>query len=158
MSARITLQFAVPTGHLLGDYALLYGNSGSGEIDWDNPLLNSRKFDLFPNGSGIYGFGDAPFGDHPFGDAFSMRTLGFGFEPFGFSPFGYGTAVIETIIVVDTCGTYKYAFTCFDSLGNPAEGEPEEITVSVHTAPPAPSGLKKVSYDPDTDVLVLEAS
>jgi hypothetical protein len=158
MSARIILQFAVPTGHLSGDYALLYGNSGSGDIDYDNPLLNGRKFDLFPNGAGIYGFGDAPFGDSPFGDAFSMRTSGFGCEPFGFSPFGYGTAIIEALIVVETCGAYKFAFACFDSLGNQSEDSPEEITVEVHTAPPAPSGLKKVNYDPDADVLVLETA
>ena len=158
MSARIILQFAVPTGHLSGDYALLYGNSGSGDIDWVTPLLSGRRFDLFPQGAGIYGFGDAPCGDEPFGDALSMRTLGFGFEPFGFSPFGFGTAIVEAIIVVKTCGTYKFAFVCFDSLGNPAEGEPEEITVEVHTAPPSPSGLKKVSYDKDSDILILEAA
>jgi hypothetical protein len=158
MIAKITLQFAVPTGHEVGDYAVLYGNGGSGDIDWQTPLLGGRKFDLFPNGAGIYGWGFAPWGDFSWGDAFSMRTRGWGYELWGFSPWGFGTAIIETDIVVDSCGLYKFAFTCFDSLGNPDEGDPEEVSVEVHTAPPTPTGLKKVSYDKDTDVLVLEAA
>ena len=158
MSAKIALQFAVPADHQLGDYAVLYGNSGSGDIDWDAPLFNGRKFNLFPGGVGIYGWGFAPWGDFPWGDAHSMRTRGWGELPWAFFPWGLGTAIIEASIIVDSCGLYKFAFACFDSLGNPDEGDPGEVSVEVHTAPLAPTGLKKVSCDPDTDVLVLEAA
>lgn len=158
MSAKVTLQFCVPVGCEPGDYAQLFGNSGEGDIDYDTPLLRGRKFDLFPMGSGIYGFGKTPFGETPFGLPWSTRTRGFGELPFGLHPFGLGTAVIEAETIVAVCGDYKFAFAAFDSLGNPDEGDPEEISVTVHTAPPAPTGLVKHSYDPDTDILVLEVA
>jgi hypothetical protein len=157
MSALITIQFAVPVGHLLGDYVMLHGNSGSGNIDWNTPLSNT-KFELFPNGAGIYRFGHAPFGHFPFGHAYSMRTPSFGHLPFGHFPFGYGTALIKAVIKVESCGDYKFAFACYDKLGNLQTGTPEEVTVSVHLAPPAPDGLTKYSYNKDTDVLVLNAA
>ena len=137
MSAKVTLQFAVDIGHEVGDYAQLFGNGGDGVVDYDTPLLNGRKFDLFPQGAGIYGCGH---------------------EPCGHSPCGFGTAVIEAEVIIETCGEYKFAFACFDSLGNPDEGAPQELLVSLHTAPPAPTGLIKNSYDKDTDVLILDAA
>jgi hypothetical protein len=156
LSTKITISFCVPTGHQPGDYARLHGDNGSGVIGWDAPLDNT-VYDLFPNGSGIYGWGYAPWGEFPWGRPFSVRTSGWSYQPWGYSPWGYGAAVVVATYVVDSCGTYKFGFACYDSLGNLHEGVPEEISVIVHTAPPAPTGLKKISYDPDTDVLVLEA-
>jgi hypothetical protein len=157
MSAKVTLQFCVPVGHEVGDYVQLFGNNGSGDIDYDTPLLNGRKFDLFPMGSGIYGCGHEPCGESPCGHPYSTRVPGCGHEPCGHSPCGLGTAIIDAEIIVATCGSYKFAFAAFDSLDNPDEGDPQEISVTVHTAPPAPTGLAKNSYDPDTDILVLDA-
>ena len=45
MSAKITILWAVPAGYSIGDYARLYGNNGSGDIDYTRPLTNN-KFDL----------------------------------------------------------------------------------------------------------------
>ena len=59
---------------------------------------------------------------------------------------------------VDSCGAYKFGFACYDKLGNLHEGAPEEATVDVHIAPAAPTGLKKNSYDKDTNILVLDAA
>jgi hypothetical protein len=157
MSALITIQFAVPVGYLPGDYAMLHGNGGSGDINWDTPL-STKKYELFPNGAGIYGFGHAPFGHFPFGHAYSMRTAGFGHLPFGHFPFGYGTALIKAVVKVDECGAYKFAFACYDKLGNLHIGTPEELTVNVHVTPPQPDRLTKYSYDKDTDVLVLNVA
>lgn len=156
MSAKITISFCVPAGYQPGDYAHLHGDDASGVIDWDTPLDNTI-YDLFPNGSGIFGFGLQPFGQTPFGLPWAARVAGYGLLPFGLYPFGLGTAVIVATHVVDVCGSYKFAFACYDSIGNLHEGALEEISVVVHTAPPAPTGLRKVSYDPDTDILVLEA-
>ena len=135
----------------------LFGNSGDGEIDYDTPLLGGRKFDLFPMGGGIYGCGHSPFGESPCGIPYSTRTPGLGNEPCGHSVCGYGTTVIEAEVAVESCGDYKFAFACFDSLDNPDEGAPEEVSLSIHTAPPAPAGLRKNSYDKDTGILILEA-
>jgi len=156
MTALVTIEFIVPAGYRRGDYAKLHGNGGDGDIDWNNPL-SDMAYELFPNGAGIFGFGLAPFGHHRFGRAHSMRTSGFGRLPFGRHPFGHGTGVVTVTHEVDECGEYEFGLACFDELGNLHVGSPEEASLSIHLAPDAPAGLKKDSYDKDTDVLVLDA-
>ena len=129
MSAIITIQFTVPIGHEAGDYAFLHGNGGSGDIDWDSPLI-AQKFDLFPDGSGIYGWGHAPWGHFRWGHCHSKRTAGWGHLPWGHFPWGHGTAVIIAQIQVESCGEYKFGFTCYDKCGNVHQGTPEEVLVS----------------------------
>jgi len=157
VSAVITVDFLVPIGYEPGDYARLHGNGGSGSIDWDTPLTN-QVFNLFPRGAGIYGWGEAPWGRFRWGCAHSMRVAGFGRLPWGRFPWGHGTAWIIAKVKVDTCGQYKFGFKCYDTAGNAHQGTPDEVTVDVHIAPPAPTGLTKVSYNKTTDVLVLEAA
>lgn len=156
MNGLVTIEYIVPAGYREGDYAKLHGNGGVGSIDWNNPL-SEEVFDLFPNGAGLFGFGLAPFGHHRFGHAHSMRAAGFGRLPFGHHPFGHGTATITATYEVEDCGDYKFGFACYDELGNAHEGSPEETELEIHLAPAAPTGLKKNSYDKDTDVLVLDA-
>jgi len=157
MSAIVTLQFVVSIGYADGDYVVLHGNGGSGEIDWETPL-STHQYDLFPDGAGIYGFGLAPFGRHRFGRAQSRSSPGFGRLPFGRHPFGLGTSVITITHKVDYCGDYKFALACYDAAGNLHEGSPVELDVPIHIAPPAPTGLVKHSYDKDTDILMLDAA
>jgi len=157
MSALITIQWSVPVGYDAGDYAMLCGNNGEGDIDWDNPLTNQR-FELFPAGAGIYGWGHAPWGHHRWGHPHSMRTAGWGHLSWGHFPWGLGTAIITANHTVTACGDYKFGFACYDKLGNPHEGEPEEASLEIHIAPPAPTGLTKNSYDKDTDILILNAA
>lgn len=157
MRAIITIEFLVPVGYQEGDYAKLHGNSGSGDIDWNSPV-SEEAFPLFPRGAGIFGFGHAPWGHFRWGCAHSMRASGWGHLPWGYFPWGHGTALITVTSEVDSCGTYKFGFACYDKLGNLHEGSPEEVTVDVHVAPAVPTGLKKNSYDKDTDILVLDAA
>lgn len=157
MSALVTIEFVVPAGYREGDYARLHGNGGVGAIDWDSPLTE-EVFGLFPNGAGLFGFSLAPFGHHRFGRSHSMRTAGFGRLPFGHSPFGHGTGVVTATHEVVDCGDYKFGLACYDELGNVHVGSPEEAALEIHLAPAAPTGLKKNSYDKETDVLVLDAA
>jgi len=157
MSAIITIQFTVPVGHQDGDYARLHGNDGSGDIDWVNPL-NNKIYRLFPDGAGIFGWGRAPWGHHFWGHAFSMLTAGWGHLLWGHFPWSHGTAVITATHRVEYCGDYKFGFACFDKLGNLSEGMPEEAEIEVHISPPQPAGLKKNSYNKDTDILVLDVA
>jgi len=156
MSAIITISFYVPPDALPGDYAKLHGNNGSGDIDWDVPLADS-PIDLFPNGAGIYGFGYSSFGNTPFGKPAPVDVLGWGNVPFGKGRWGYGAAKITVTVTVHACGDYKFGFSHYDKAGNKHAGSPEEITVPIHVAPPAPTGLRRNSYDKDTDILVLDA-
>lgn len=157
MSARITIIWAVPVGYQPGDYAMLYGNGGSGDIDYDAPLT-PEKYQLFPDNGGIFGWGQAPWGQFPWGYGWSARVPGWGQLPWGQFPWGYGTALITVKYDVSVCGEYKFALKVFDKLGNPSSGTPEELEASVHIAPPAPTGLNKNSYDKDTDILILDAA
>lgn len=85
-----------------------------------------------------------------------MRAIGFGHLPFGHFPWGLGSAQITATHKVAECGTYKYAFKVYDAAGNPQSGDPDEISVVVHTAPAKPTGLKKGTYNKTTGVLTLE--
>jgi len=155
MKAIVTLGFVVPVGYEQGDYAVLHSNNGSGNIDWDTPL---STYDLFPNSAGIFGFGHAPFGHFRFGHSHSMCTAGWGHLPFGHFPFGHGSAVITAKHMIYDCGEYKFAFACYDKLGNLHEGTPETATIYMHVAPDVPVGLKKHSYNKNTDILLLDAA
>ena len=157
MSAVITVDFVVPVGYIEGDYAKLFGNSGSGEIDYETPLDRSI-YELFPKGSGLFGYGHAPFGHFRYGHAHSMRTAGYGHLPYGRFPYGHGSAWLRAKVRVTECGAYKFAFSCYDACGNLHVGTPDEVTADVHIAPEAPTRLKKYSYDKDTDILILEAA
>jgi len=157
MSAIITVDFCVPAGYLPGDYVKLFGNGGSGAIDYETPVVPDRLA-LFPRGAGIYGFGLAPFGSFRFGRAHAMRTAGFGNLPFGRFPFGLGAVWVKAKCRVDCCGRYEFGFKVYDAAGNAGAADPEEAAADVHVAPPQPSGLAKVGYDKDTDILVLEAA
>jgi hypothetical protein len=156
MSAVITISFYVPSGFMPGDYVKLHGNNGDGDIDWDTPLIDS-PIDLFPDGAGVLGFGWTPFGSTPFGRPDSVQIAGWGQQPFGAVPFGYGATKISVKVTVYASGDYKFGFASYDAAGNKHSGSPEEITVPVCIAPPAPTGLRRNSYDKDTDVLVLDA-
>ena len=157
MSAVVTVSFAVPAGYKSGDYAIIYGNNGDGDINWNQPLSN-EKFQLFPNGAGIYGYGHAPYGHHRYGRAHSVLCDGYGHLPYGHHPYGYGTALIKMKVRIESCGLYKFGCKVFDSLGNQQVGLSGEVEAEIHIKPPIPDGLKKVSYDKDTDVLVLEVA
>ncbi|MHC4397943.1 MAG: hypothetical protein ACYS1A_20055, partial [Planctomycetota bacterium] len=153
----ICITFCVPAGYQNGDYAKLHGNGGSGDINWDNPLDNAI-YELFPGGDGIFGFGRAPWGNFYWGHAHSMRAAGWGHLPWGHFPWSHGSAIIRAYYGIGSCGRYKFGFACYDKFGNLHEGAPEEIEIEVHTAPPAPAGLKKNSYNKSTDVLVLDVA
>ena len=156
MSAVITISFYTASGFLPGDYVKLHGNSGSGDINWDTPLIDS-PLDLFPDGAGVYGFGCVPFGNTPFGRPYSVGVAGWGRLPFGKTPFGYGAVKVSVLWPIYECGDYKFGFASYNAAGNKCAGSPEEILVSAHITPPAPTGLRRNNYDKDTDVLVLDA-
>ena len=157
MKALITVKFTVPSGYQPGDYVQLYGNGGSGDIDWNTPVDNN-KYNLFPDGAGIYGWGHMPWGHFFWGHAYCTGTPGWGHMPWGHFPWGYGAVTIQAQAEVSECGDYKFGFKCFDKLGNLHTGTPEEVAVYIHIAPDAPTGLKKYSYNKTTDILVLDAA
>lgn len=157
MRAKVTIQFRSGGPYKPGDYVVLFGNGGSGDIDYDTPL--SADLPLYPDGVGVYGFYRQPWGNFPWGHG-SFRGFGDGFyhQPWGHFPWNYGSVPISASVVVSGCGSFKFAFKAYDSLGNPQADPCEEITAKIHIAPDAPSGLEKKSYNKETKVLVLDAA
>jgi len=154
MSCWVNILLPVPPGYRPGDYARLCWDAGSGAVDYANPI-STEKMELFPNNCGIHGFGTAPIDKGPFGSAVCIGTPGWASLPFGCSPFGLGTCLLRARYRVTACGSYKFGLAVYDSAGNRHSGSSAEIAVTVHTAPPAPSGLRKVSYNPATGNLIL---
>ena len=151
----VTVKFAVPLGHLPGDYCVLHTNNGTGAIDWDTPF-STKQVPLFPCGSGNYGFGMAPFAMSPFAMPYGKNLRrGFGTCPFAMSPFGLGAVVITERVPVSDCGDWLFGVKCYDKLGNEHTGTPNTVAATVHVAPAVPAGLKKDSYDKATDILTL---
>jgi len=157
MSAKVTIIWAVPLGYKAGDYARLCGNSGEGDIDYDTPLTN-ESFDLFENGAGIYGWYAQPWYKFGWYHGYSSRCGGWYYQPWHKFPWYYGTHVVRAEYTVGECGNYRFALKLFDGLGNPHTGLPEELAAAIHIAPLIPAGLKKNSYNKDTDVLVLDVA
>lgn len=158
MSVKVTVSYQVGSGAEIGSHAKLCGNSGSGDIDYDNPIDRTKRY-LFPGVAGIFGFGRAAFGHCRFGKSVAIGVPGFGCQPFGLVPFGYGTVTLSAIdIIAGGCSTRKYAFALYDSLGNINTGSPDEDTIEIHSAPDEPTRLTKTSYSPSTDILVLGAA
>ena len=155
--AKITITQIVPSGHAPGSYAQLHGDGATGTIDWDTPITPAKQ-PLFPNGSGLYGFGHGPFGHHRFGRSHAQGTAGFGYQSFGSHPFGHGAVEITASPIVTTCGTYKFAFACYDQAGNLHTGTPQEVSVEVHLNPDPPSGLKLSAYNKTTGNLTLDVN
>ena len=151
---RVTLQFPVPAGYSPGDYCRLFGNGGSGDIDFDTPL-NNFIYPTHPNHRGLMGYGNAPYGAYPYGSIAAVDVLGYGCAPYGAYPYGLGCIVIEAVIEVDDCGYYKFAFGAFDAAGNAHAGDPAETAREIHVAPEAPAGLKAESYNTETDQLTV---
>lgn len=156
MSAKVKIEFAVPMGMVVGDYAKLYSNAGVGNIDWDTPVDN-RRIELMPGDSGIFGWGHQAWGSFRWGHAQSRNTVGWGHLPWGSWPWGYGTVMVEVDQIVEDCGDYKYGLKLYDGLDNSQIGNAGDVSLAVHIAPAAPTGLKKISYDKNSDVLILEA-
>ncbi|HIJ66817.1 MAG TPA: hypothetical protein HPP51_00840 [Planctomycetes bacterium] len=155
--AKVTITYLVPDDYQPGDYAMLCGNSGSGSVDYNNPL-SEEKYELFPNRGGARGYGAAPYGHHRYGHAAASNLPGYGHLPYGHHPYGHGDVYIIVEHTITECGEYKFALACFDAAGNLHTGSPEEEALYIHIAPDAPDGLEPNSYDPDTDVLVLDVA
>jgi len=155
--AIITISFTVPPGHTPGDYAMLFGDLGSGTISYTAPL-SQQKYPLFPDGAGFLGWHRLAWHNFPWHRGKSVNTPGWHYLPWHKFPFHHGAVTVTAKYTVTACGTYKFAFKCYDAAGNADAGTPEEVSVEVHIAPDAPTGLKKVSYDKATDILILEAA
>ncbi len=136
-----------------GATANIYYDSGTGQIDYENPL-NDSPIQIWPSWMDKAGFGMAAFGIGDFGWE-GAAAVGFGKGSFGNGQFGMDADTIEWISRPLPLGTYKFGVKVTDQYGN--ESSPSETgSVTVIPAPRPAELLSITSFDKEKNQLVLE--
>ena len=131
----------------------VYFDGGSGEIDYGQPIGEGHVWACRQDKAG---FGLARFGDGDFGYEWA-GGVGLGKGNFGAGEFGVDADIIEWVSPALEAGVYRFGVKVFDEAGNESEAsETGDVTV-IPAARPA-NELSVVSFDEDTNELVLEVS
>lgn len=152
LGARVKLTVLRSQGLPVGATFNVYGDSGTGQMDYDVPL-NETPIPIWPCPQDKAGFGMACFGDGDFGwDA--AAAVGFGKGCFGYGQFGLDADAIEWISPLLAEGAYRFGIKAIDTAGNlSAACETGPLTV-VPPARPA-ARLDIASFDDRTGRLAL---
>jgi len=121
-----TVEYAV------GDYAYLHGNGGAGAVNYTAPLSRGR-IDLYPG----------------------RQVMGWCRMPWCAVPWCGGGSYLNVVYAAATPGNWRLALAAWDQAGNAHVGTPAEAALFVSLTPAPPPALNLVSYDPDSDELVL---
>ena len=121
------------SGYVEGDYAVVYANGGSGDIDWDT-IHDDREIDLTDN---------------------KWTTLGWGTMPWGTGAWGTGYTEMQILALADAPGLWAFGFKTFGSLDNVNTGTPGEATKYMTPRPKKPGAMAQNSYDSVNDILTL---
>ncbi len=133
----------------------VYGNGGSGAIDYGTPL-NDRPIAMFPDGSGRWGFGLGGFGGDDFGRG-GGRSPGWGLGGFGVGEFGVDSAWARWLSGPLGPGAHRLAAVARDGLGNADESPPVEVDLTI-VDPPAPIASAAITDDAGRMGIELVAS
>ena len=137
----------------LGAKAMVYWNKGSGEIDYNNPLVTKAIWSSIVEkwGWGLDSFGKGDFGYSGTG------AVGWGRGSFGKGEFGFDAEMVIFESESLPSGQYKFAVRMMDAQGNLDEGEFSTWECDIDPLPVAP-GLQIESYDELSDILTLNIS
>jgi len=128
----------------------LYGNGGSGEIDYSEAIVTQP---VWANPLDKWGFGLEAFGEGDFGYS-GTGAVGWGLGSFGVGEFGFDADELMLTTGALSAGEYQFAVRLVDEFGNWEEGETELFTIGIDPVPEQP-GLRIASYDDVNDELVL---
>jgi len=139
----------------VGSTAQIYFDNGTGEIDYDNPLVES-PIQIWPAWQDKAGFGMSRFGESDFGYD-SAAAVGFGKGSFGKGQFGLDADTLEWVSEPLQAGVYKFAVKITDEAGNESiSSESGQITVTPAARPAEEVSI--FSFDKQTNQLVLSIS
>jgi hypothetical protein len=139
----------------IGATAQVYSDNGTGEIDYNRPLIDSAMR-VWPVWQDKAGFGMSRFGASDFGFD-SAAAVGCGRGSFGNGQFGLDADIFEWISESMPTGTYKFAVKITDENGNESNSsQTDQITV-IPAARPAEQ-ISICSFDKQTNQLVLSVS
>lgn len=136
----------------IGSTAQIYFDNGSGEIDYDSPLNDSR-LKIWPAWQDKAGFGMSRFGFSDFGRD-GAAAVGFGKGSFGRGQFGLDADTFEWVSRPLQGGIYKFAVEVASRTGNKSISEISQVTVIPAAKPFKQLGV--FSFDKHTNQLVLK--
>jgi len=134
--------------------AQIYFDSGTGDIDYDNPLTSS-PIRIWSAWQDKAGFGMSRFGVSDFGYD-SAAAVGFGKGSFGRGEFGLDADTIEWVSEPLQAGVYKFGVKVADKVGNESSSESGQVTVTPAARPAEQVNIS--SFDKQTNQLVLSVS
>jgi len=137
----------------LGSEARLFGNGGSGEINFEE-ILDRQVVWLEPTEK--WGWGLDAFGQGDFGYS-GTGAVGWGRGSFGNGEFGFDAELLSFESDELAAGRYRFAVRLADESGNMDEGEILEVEMNIDPLPVGP-GLSIDRYDDQTEGLVLNIS
>jgi len=154
-SGRVKIAFLRTQDLPIGSTAQIYFDSGSGEIDYNHPLLD-QAIRVWPTWQDKAGFGMSRFGFSDFGYD-GAGAVGFGKGGLGYGQFGFDADTFEWVSSALEAGIYKFGVKIFDKAGNESNAsETGQITV-IPAARPAEQ-ISVSSFDKETNQLVLSIS
>jgi len=133
----------------LGSKVAIFGDGGTGEMDYENPLAIRE---VWEGETEKWGWGLDEFGQGDFGYS-GTGSIGWGRGAMGRGEFGFDAEMQEFESETLTEGIYKFGIRTTDRLGNLAE-EGDEVTVWVDPLPGEPQ-VSIESYDEQDDKLIL---
>jgi len=152
-SGRVKISLLRSQNLPFGATAIVYFDSGTGEIDYQTPVSN-LPIRIWPGWQDKAGFGMSKFGVSDFGYD-SAAAAGFGKGSFGNGQFGLDADTIEWVSPVLAAGEYRFAVRVIDDRGNASSGsETEPITVTPAARPAEKLSIS--SFDKQTNQLVLQ--
>jgi len=150
---RVKLSFARRISLPYSGSFFVYGNDGSGSIDYDVPL--SEAVPLWGACQDKPGFGLCKFGESDFGWDGSA-AVGFGRGAFGKGEFGFDADMVEWTSKELLAGLYSFAIKVADSTGNLESGFNVVSNIVVIPAADAAEILEVDSFDSDGNLLLLK--
>jgi len=150
---RVKLSFARRISLPYSGSFYVYGNEGTGQIDYDMPL--SEGVPLWGACQDKAGFGLCRFGESDFGWDGSA-AVGFGRGAFGKGEFGFDADVVEWTSGELSAGIYSFAVKIVDYMGNLETGASFVSDVVVIPAADAGEVLEVDSFDSDGNLLLLK--
>ena len=154
-SNRVEINWARQMSLPFEGIARVYGNNGSGQIDYDQ-AVTKEDIQLLPGWQDKGGFGLSRFAGSDFGFDGSA-AVGFGKGNFGQGQYGFDADDTVWISGELKTGVYQFGVKVTDRLGNSSEASESEQTVVIEEALPAKC-IEVESYDKANNNLVLEVS
>jgi len=154
-SGRVRMTFLRGQNLPDGSVARIYFDSGTGQIDYDNPL-NASPIRIWSAWQDKTGFGMSRFSESDFGYD-SAAAVGFGAGSFGRGQFGLDADTFEWVSPSLQNGVYKFAVKVTDDIGNESiANETGQITVIPAARPAEELAIR--SFNKETNELILDVS